>query len=146
MRDQRKVDAEHLKLLAVFHFVLAGLSILGLLFLFGHWFFMSSIFDNPEMWKNAKNGAQPPPKEFFAIFKWFYACMGVMILGGGLANLISGWCILRRRARTFSLVVAGVGCLFFPFGTALGVFTLVVLLRESVREEYEARATRGAAG
>jgi hypothetical protein len=145
MRDQRKVDAEHLKLLAVFHFVLAGLSIFGLLFLFGHWFFMSSIFDHPEMWKNAKNGAQPPPKEFFAIFQWFYAFMGAMILGGGLANLISGFCILRRRARLFSLVVAGVGCLFFPFGTALGVFTLVVLLRESVREEYAAKVPPGAA-
>jgi hypothetical protein len=145
MRDQRKVDAEHLKLLAVFHFVLAGLAVVGLGFLFMHWFFMSSIFDNPEMWKNAKNGAQPPPKEFFAIFKWFYAFMGAMTVGGGLACLISGLCILRRRARMFSIVVAGVSCLGFPFGTALGVFTLVVLLRESVREDYEARATRSVA-
>jgi hypothetical protein len=91
------------------------------------------------MWKNAKNGAQPPPKEFFAIFKWFYAFMGTMTVGAGLANLISGFCILRRRARTFSLIIAGVSCLGFPFGTVLGVFTLVVLLRDSVREEYEAR-------
>lgn len=145
MRDQRKVDAEHLKLLAVFHFVLAGLAVIGLGFLFLHWFFMSSIFDNPEMWKNAKDAPPPPPKEFFAIFKWFYAFMGVMIVGGGLASLVSGFCILRRRARMFSIVVAGVSCLGFPFGTALGVFTLVVLLRDSVREEYEARATRSTA-
>jgi hypothetical protein len=139
MRDQRKVDAEHLKLLAVFHFVLAGFALVGLGFLAMHWFFMSTFFGNPEMWKDAKGGAPtPPPQEFFAIFKWFYAVMGVFIVGGGLASLISGLCILRRRARTFSLVVAGIVCLGFPFGTALGVFTFVVLLRDSVTEEYAA--------
>jgi len=146
MRDQRKVDAEHLKLLAVFHFVFAGLALVGLGFLFLHWFFMHSILDNPDMWKNARNGAQPPPKELFVVFKWFYAFFGVMILGCGLANLGSGLCILRRRARIFSLVVAGISCLAFPFGTALGVFTLVVLLRDSVIEVYAAKAAPPAAG
>jgi hypothetical protein len=136
MRDQRKVDAEHLKLLAVFHFVVAGLSIVGLGFLCMHWFFMHSIFDNPEMFKHAKDG--PPPKEFFAIFKWFYVVIGVCIVTGGIANLVSGWLILQRRARVFSLIVAGLDCAFVLLGTALGAFTFVVLLRDSVREVYEA--------
>ncbi|HEX2862007.1 MAG TPA: hypothetical protein VHN79_10225 [Lacunisphaera sp.] len=139
MRDQRKVDAEHLKLLAVFHFVLAGLAVLGLGFLVLHWLFMSSFFDNPAMWENAKPPQPAPPKEFFAIFKWFYAFMGVIIVGGGVASLVSGFCILRRQARIFSIVVGGLTCLMFPLGTALGVFTMVVLLRESVAEEYAAR-------
>lgn len=135
MRDQRKVDAEHMKLLAVFHFVLAGLSLVGLAFVFMHWFMMHSFFDNPEMFKNAKGG--PPPKEFFAIFKWFYLFAGSFIVSAGLANVISGFCLLKRRAKLFSLVVAGFNCLGFPFGTALGVFTFVVLLRDSVGELYE---------
>lgn len=143
MRDQRKVDSDHLKLLAVFHFVMAGLAVIGLGFLLLHWFFMSAMFDNPEMWKGAKGG--PPPKQFLALFKWFYAIMGVFIVGGGLATLISGVCILRRRARIFSLIVAGISCLGFPFGTALGVFTLVVLLRDSVVEEYASRNSPPAA-
>jgi hypothetical protein len=32
-RDQRKIDADHLNLLAIFHFVGAGLAVLGILFL-----------------------------------------------------------------------------------------------------------------
>ncbi len=136
MRDQRKVDGEHLKLLAVFHFVVAGLSILGLGILFLHWFFMHSIFDNPDLFKQAKNG--PPPKEFFAIFQWFYVIFGACLVTGGVLNVISGWAILRRRARIYSLVVAGLDCAFVPLGTALGAFTFVVLLRDSVREVYEA--------
>ena len=41
-----------------------------------------------------------------------------------------------RRARTFSLVMAGVNCLSVPLGTTLGVFTFIVLLRESVAAQY----------
>ena len=136
MRDQRKVDADHVKLLAIFHFVLAGLSLAGLAFLFLHWMIMHSFMGNPALWKDAKGG--PPPAEFFAIFKWFYVFFGVVIVTLGLGNLLSGWCLLKRRARMFSLVVAGVNCLGFPFGTALGVFTLIILLRESVIELYSA--------
>jgi hypothetical protein len=32
--------------------------------------------------------------------------------------------------------MAGVACMFMPFGTVLGVFTIVVLLRDSVKELF----------
>lgn len=138
-RDQRKIDAGHLKLLGVFHFVLAGLSVAGLGFLFLHRALMQTVINHPEAW-NTPKGAGPPPAEFFAIFQWFYVVMGVFIIAGGVLNAISGWCILKRRGRMFSLIAAGIDCLMFPFGTALGVFTLTVLLRDSVLEVYETGA------
>jgi hypothetical protein len=52
-------------------------------------------------------------------------------------NLVSGLFIMRRKCRTFSMIVAGANCIQIPFGTVLGVFTLLVLLRDSVREAYE---------
>jgi hypothetical protein len=139
MRDQRKIDADHLKLVGVFHLVLAGLTLLGLGFLFLHWFFLHTLFTNPELMKGAKDG--PPPAQFFAIFKWFYLFFGGCIVTAGLLNAVSGWCILKRRARIYSLVVAGLNCAIIPIGTTLGVFTFVVLLRDSVREAYEAART-----
>ena len=36
------------------------------------------------------------------------------------------------------MVVAGVACTFAPLGTALGVFTIIVLMRDSVKELFEA--------
>lgn len=132
-RDQRKFDADHLKLLAVFHYVLAALSLVGLLFLLMHWAMLSTVMSLP-----AENQNGPPPEQFFAIFKWFYLLMGLMIVTGGLSNLVSGRFIQQRRHRVFSLIVAGLNCLCFPFGTVLGVFTFVVLLRESVAQVYEA--------
>jgi len=138
MRDQRKIDADNLKLLAILHFVLAAMSLLGIAFLFLHWLFMHTLIGNPEMWKNQKGG--PPPEQFLAIFYWFYAIFGGMILAAGITNVISGCMILKRRARVFSLIVAALDCMFFPFGTCLGVFTFVVLLRDTVREVYEVEA------
>lgn len=139
---QETSDGDHLRLIAVFHYVFAGFAVLGLGFLFVHYTIMSTVFDNPEMWKNAKG--TPPPPQFFAAFKWFYLFFGVIVVLGGVANLVSARCIQKRRGRMFSLVVAGISCLQIPFGTALGVFTFIVLLRESVRGLY-AQSERDAA-
>src|SRR5438034_237975 len=38
-----------------------------------------------------------------------------------------------RRGYLFCLVMAGIACLFQPFGMILGVFTFIVLLRPSVK-------------
>jgi hypothetical protein len=140
LHDQRKVDADHLRLLAIFHYVVAGLTVVGIGFLFLHYTILSAIFDNPEMWKEQKNGA--PPAEFFAIFKWVYVVLGVLIVADGLVNLLSGRFLQRRKHRMFSLVVAGLNCLQFPFGSVLGVFTFIVLLRDSVRQMYEERSAK----
>jgi hypothetical protein len=41
---------------------------------------------------------------------------------------------LKRRERsTFCMIVAGFNCLWVPVGTALGVFTILVLQRPSVK-------------
>ena len=54
-----------------------------------------------------------------------------------IGNLLSGLYLRARKYRMFSIIVAALNCLQIPFGTVLGVFTIVVLVRESVRELYE---------
>lgn len=70
LRDQRSMDADHLKLLAGFHFVVSGLAVLGIGFLLMHYRVMSSFMFNPKMREGQKGG--PPPQEIFALFKWFF--------------------------------------------------------------------------
>lgn len=140
LRDPRKADADQLTLLAVFHFVGAGLAGFGMLFLFVHYSIMSAVFNNPQMWNNAqmmKNLPQgPSPEQFFGIFKWFYVFGGAWFVASLGLNVISGFCLLGRKGRMFSMVVAGMNCLHIPLGTVLGVFTIIVLMRDSVREAY----------
>ena len=136
MRDQRKADADHLNLLSIFHFVGAGLALLGILFLLGHYAIFHSLFSNPNLWKNQNQ--RPPPAELFAVLRWFYLVGAIWFIASGILNLLSGLYIRARKNRTFSLVVAGINCGHIPLGTVLGVFTMIVLLRDSVRELYEA--------
>ncbi|MEA3210769.1 MAG: hypothetical protein QOE70_3826 [Chthoniobacter sp.] len=133
-RDQRVVDQEHLKLLAIFHYVVAGLAFAMIGFLVLHFMMMRMFFDNPEMWKDMPN---PPPHQFFAMFKWLYLIMGSFMIFYAIGNLLSGLWIRAKKNRMFSLVMAGLNCIQIPFGTVLGVFTIVVLVRDSVRELYE---------
>ena len=135
-RNQRQIDAEHLNLLSIFHFVGTGFAVIGMLFLLAHYAMLHTVFDNPKMWENQKGG--PPPAEFFAIFKWFYLIFGIWFAASGVLNVMSGLFIRARKRRTFSMIVAGINCVHVPLGTVLGVFTLIVLMRDSVRESYEA--------
>lgn len=132
------IDAEHVKLLSIFHFVVAGLALLGIAFLFVHYLIMSTVFSNPDMWKN-QNNSQPFPKDFMKVFIWFYFFMGAILVAAGTFNLLSGLFLWRRKHRMFSIVVGALNCLQIPFGTILGIFTIIVLSRNSVRERYDAK-------
>src|SRR5690606_34060603 len=113
-------------------------ALLGLVFLVAHYWMMSTAFSNPEIWQHQGKPSTPPPREFFMIFIWFYVAAGIFLAAAMIANLLSGLWIRARKNRVFSLVVAGLNCLQVPFGTVLGVFTILVLARDSVRELYDA--------
>ena len=131
---QRTIDADHLNLLSIFHFVGAGLALLGMMFLLLHFTLFHTFMENPAMWRN--QGPPPPPAQFFAIFKVFYLVFGMWLAASFVLNLLSGFFLRGRSHRAFSLVVGAVNCLHVPLGTVLGVFTIVVLMRESVRGIY----------
>jgi hypothetical protein len=67
---------------------------------------------------------------FLILFGWTFAILA----------LITGRCIARRKHYTFCFVMACVECLSVPFGTVLGVFTILVLNRQSVKELFAPRA------
>ena len=133
--DQRAIiDAEHVRLLAIFHFVSAGFSLLGVLFSSLYLVLFQVIFSNPQAFAQSQQGA--PPEEFVTFLRWFTGSFIVWFLVSCVGNLLSAFFLRARRHRTFSMVVAGINCLHIPLGTILGVFTLVVLGRESVRKLY----------
>ncbi len=133
-RDQRKVDLGHLKMLSIFHYVAAGLSLFGLLCFLLYFAMFQAILANPKMWEGQKD---PPPMEIFAVFKWFFLLFGAWFLASVVLNVLSGIFIHAHKNRTFCLVTAAVNCVHIPIGTVLGVFTFIVLLRDSVEQLYK---------
>lgn len=132
-------DADHLRVLAICHYITASLTLLMSGFIPLHYALMKMIFSSPETMKTKPGQPAMPfnPAEFFAIFQWFYVIAAVFMVAAVVLTAMSGRYIQRRVNRLFSLIAAGFLCMFFPFGTALGVFTFIVLTRDSVRRLYE---------
>jgi hypothetical protein len=63
---------------------------------------------------------------------------------GGIATVLAGRFLAQRRRRTFCLVMAALTAITcMPLGTALGVFTFIVLARPRVQAAFERRAPAG---
>ena len=131
------IDSEHLRLLAIFHFVAAGLAFVGVSFSSLYFVMFQAFLSNPEMWAQSQQG--PPPAAMMAVFRWFISIFVIWFLIGAIGNLLSGLYLRARRHRTYSIAIAAINCLHIPIGTALGVFTLIVLTRGSVQKLYQER-------
>jgi hypothetical protein len=135
-------DTEQLNLLAIFHYVVAGLAALFSFFPLLYTT-VGVIFVSAARHGTAKSGEDLPP-EFLG---WIFAVLGALLFLIGIAMaiciLIAGRSLALRKRYSFGLVMACIECLFIPFGTILGVFTIVVLSRESVRGLFAATRTNG---
>jgi hypothetical protein len=122
-------DAEHLRLLSLFHFICAGMMALFSCFPIIHLLLGVAIVSHPQV-MDAHN---PPPPMVGWIF--ILVATAIILFGWCVAVLMlwAGRCLRNRVHYTFCQVMGGVACIFFPFGTALGIFTLLVLGRPSVR-------------
>ncbi len=144
-------DLSHLKTLSICHYVWGGLTMLfSCIFIvhvvMGIWLARGGPanatwttttnsgvnFNSPLV---TQQSSAPPPA-----FGYIMAAMGgCAVLFGwalGTMTIISGRRIAHQRSRIFSMVMAGINCISFPFGTVLGIFTIVVLARDSVRQLY----------
>jgi hypothetical protein len=68
--------------------------------------------------------------------------LGFAFIACGLLGLVAGWGLLERQpwARTLAIVLGILRLLNMPFGTALGIYTLWVLLPASSEREYHRMA------
>jgi len=125
-------DEEHLRLLSIFHYIVGGLAALAFCFPLIH------LAVGIAMVCGAFDGTNGPPR----MLGWVFIVVPAMIIlfGWVLAACIitAGRKLARREGRTFCLIIAGIECVFMPFGTVLGVFTIVVLTRDSVRDLFSA--------
>ena len=64
---------------------------------------------------------------------------GIFIAGLAAVSFATGYGLLKVRpwARVLAIILGFISLLHVPVGTALGVYTLVVLLPSSAGEEYE---------
>jgi len=127
-------DEEHLRQLILAHYAMAGyiafFALFGLVYVGLGAMMASSAFPQ-------QANSQGDPRSI----GWFFAVLGAVFVVAGLLMAFLTFMVGRnlkyRRHRTFCLVVAGLGCLHIPWGTALGICTFMVLDRSSVKSLFE---------
>ena len=128
-------DEQHLRLLSIFHYVAGGLTALFACFPLIHVALGLAMIFAPQSLSN-RPSHQPP-----AFFGWFFTCFGggMFVVGMSMAVgiVIAGRFIAQRRRYWFIFAAACVQCAFFPFGTVLGVFTVIVLSRPAVKALFQ---------
>ena len=128
-------DLEHLRLLSIFHYVVAGLTALFACFPVFYLIFGLVMLIAPP----TANGPHGHASDIVVM-----RFMGAAFVIVALLAILAGWslavCVLfagqflgRHRHYTFCLVIAALLCIITPFGTVLGVFTIIVLMRPSVK-------------
>lgn len=127
-------DEEHLRLLRIFHYVCAGMAALIACVPLFHLVFGLLMVFAPNVF--GKGNQQPP-----VLLGWIFVVLagGFILLGWTFAALLAwaGRCLGRRTHYTYCFVLACISCAFMPFGTVLGVFTIMVLTRPSVKALFE---------
>jgi hypothetical protein len=125
-------DLEHLRLLSIFHYVLAGLAALLALIPVIHLGLGVAIV----------TGRLPdaPYDQGLRAFGWAFIVLASLFIAVGemfaLGLALAGSCLARRTRYGFCFAMAAIACLFMPLGTVLGVFTIVVLEREAVKRLF----------
>ncbi len=129
----QNTDVEHLKLVSIFHYIVGGMAALFACIPFIHLAIGIFLLVAPGKFGPPSN--QPP-----AFIGWFFVVLATcfILVGWALAVLVilAGTFLSRRHYYMYCFVMACVECMFMPFGTVLGVFTLIVLMRPSVKELF----------
>jgi hypothetical protein len=123
--DLSRID-KHITLVAVFHIVYHALGLLVGLVIFSVLALIGRLTDDPVA---------------ATILAWIGTFIGTFFIVLSVPGVIGGFWLLRRRewARILTLIVAALGLIDIPLGTALGVYTFWVLIQDEAVDEFRKR-------
>ena len=120
----------HIQLLAIFWLAMGALNVVGgaVLLIVGSTFF-------PHL--HDMGAPSDVPTGFLSTI---VSTIGILVLAKSAFGFLAGWGLTQREpwARVLALVLAFISLFNIPFGTAIGIYTLWVLLPGQAQQEYDA--------
>jgi zinc-ribbon domain len=120
----------HIHLVAILWFAISALEALGGLFLL---FLGNALFPHLHEMSNV------PPDVPTGFLTAFFTMIAILVLAKAAGGFAAGMGLTRRASwgRTVALVMSFISLLNLPFGTALGIYTIWVLLPSYSALEYD---------
>jgi hypothetical protein len=128
MQPRRGRVQEHVHLLGIMWLAISALNAVGGVVLY--------ILANTLFAHLHGMGAPEAPTAFL---RPLLSVVAILILAKAACGFITGWGLLHREpwARVMALVLAFISLFNIPFGTAVGVYTMWVLLPGQSQQEYD---------
>ena len=124
----------HLKAVAILWLVTGILRLMEVawIYIVARMFLPGMHFGNPEDWPFAH-------LDLDSLIAASVHSVGIILAIFGIAHLVLAWGLFERApwARVFGLVLGFLALLRIPFGTALGIYTIWVLLPDASSKEYD---------
>jgi len=129
-------DIRYLNLLVIFHIIVGAVAgLFSCLPLINLSMGLSLLSDIP---KTAAQGDLFSP---FALFPIMFILLpvGITVIGWmfAIAIALNGYYIKNRKWLTYCLVMGGVETILMPFGTVLGVFTIILLTKPNIKNLFD---------
>jgi hypothetical protein len=135
---QQQKDDGDLRLLSILHYVYAALVGFGALFSI-----LYVVIGIVMATTVASQGSSPSDQQAGMVVGAFFVVIGAFVLllltTKAVLMVLAGRGLASRRRYTLAFVAACICCINIPLGTALGIFTIIVLQRPSVKAAFGQR-------
>jgi len=132
--------ASHLRVLAVLWLIYSVFRIIS-----GAWTLVFSHYLLPiiSSFVNSNEDAQQFVGPMVGMMHAFYGFSFAYSLAAGIAGIVTAWGLFQRESwgRILAIMVAVGSVISIPFGTALAIYTLIVLLASGAERNYQQLAS-----
>lgn len=129
-------NARYLNLLYIFHMIVGGVAgVFSCLPLVNLSMGLSAISDIP---KSIVQGDAFSPFTFLSVM-FILLPLGIVVIGWmfAIAVVLNGYYIKKRHWHAYCLIVSGIESIFMPFGTILGIFTIILLTKSEIKVLFD---------
>ena len=125
----------HIRVLGILWAIYSGFRIVGAVWLIVFSRAFIPMFQNVFLHDNDVNLVP-----LFRMMSGFYTVSGIWSIVAAAVGFWAAWALLKREqsGRTIAVIIAFVSLISFPLGTALGVYTLVIMLSKNAEQTYNA--------
>ena len=127
-------NERQMSLLVTFHYVVGGVGALFACLPLLHLLFGIAMLTGIFPGGQEENAPPVFVGIMFAVIGGFFFLFGQAV---SWCIIYSGFQLKKKRKYLFSFIIACVMCIFIPFGTILGIFTIIVLSKEPVKMMYD---------
>jgi hypothetical protein len=135
--DSPLITAHDLRLLSIGYYIQGGIAGVYTLLILGYSAFATALLANINKMAGQSNQQEIPPALFSIISILLVIVLGLCCVYT-VCMFLAGYWLPRFRNRVFIQIIGALNCLAIPYGTILGIFTLMVLQRPSARQFFAA--------